>query len=134
MRWRDFFDAELHVASADDAPWVFPSLELTEDVGRPFDQIAGGMDGRGRANPETPPWALEQLVTPSQVLPSLTIDAAYALNDDANRGHLAPGAYADITVLGRDITLAPRTRSGQPRDRDDRRWPRGLLRSRGILP
>jgi len=105
MRWRDFFDAGLHVASADDAPWVFPDLKLTDDVGRPYDQIAGGMDGRGRVNPETPPWALDQLVTPDQVLASLTTDAAYALNDEANRGHLAPGTYADITILSRDVTL-----------------------------
>jgi hypothetical protein len=105
MRWRDFFDAGLHVASADDAPWVFPDLQLTDDVGRPFDQIAGGMDGRGRVNTETPPWALAQLVTPDQVLTSLTTDAAYAINDEANRGHLAPGTYADITILSRDVTL-----------------------------
>jgi predicted amidohydrolase YtcJ len=105
MRWRDFFDAGLHVASADDAPWVFPDLELSEDVGRPFDQIAGGMDGRGRVNPETPPWALQQLVTPDQVLASLTTGAAYALHDEANRGRLATGMYGDVTILDRDITV-----------------------------
>ena len=53
-RWRDFVDAGLHVASATDAPWTFPDLDLTDDIGRPVDQIAGGMDGRGRASPETP--------------------------------------------------------------------------------
>jgi predicted amidohydrolase YtcJ len=105
MRWRDFFDAGLHVASADDAPWVFPDLRLSDDVGRPFDQIAGGMDGRGRVNADTPPWALEQLLTPQQGLASLTTGAAYALNDEADRGHLAPGTYADITILSRDVTL-----------------------------
>ena len=45
-RWRDFVDAGLHVASATDAPWTFPDFELTEDMGRPVDQIAAGMDGR----------------------------------------------------------------------------------------
>ena len=53
-RWRDFVDAGLHVAAATDAPWIFPDFALTDDIGRPVDQIAGGMDGRGRANPETP--------------------------------------------------------------------------------
>ena len=45
-RWRDFVDGGLHVASASDAPWTFPDLELTHDIGRPVDQIAAGMDGR----------------------------------------------------------------------------------------
>ena len=103
-RWRDFVDAGLHVASAVDAPWIFPQLTLTETSGRPFDQIAGGMDGRGRANPDTPAWVLDQLLTAEQGLKAVTIDAAYALNDEANRGYLAPGAYADITILSRDVT------------------------------
>ena len=52
-RWRDFVDAGLHVAAATDTPWIFPGFVLTDDIGRPVDQIAGGMDGRGRANPDT---------------------------------------------------------------------------------
>ena len=45
-RWRDFVDAGLHVASATDAPWTFPDFELADNMGRPVDQIAAGMDGR----------------------------------------------------------------------------------------
>ena len=74
-RWRDFVDAGLHVASATDAPWTFPDyeagdqlVELTDDMGRPVDQIAAGMDGRRRMNPETPPWLLDQLLTAEQGL------------------------------------------------------------------
>lgn len=104
-RWRDFVDAGLHVASAVDSPWIFPQFVLTETSGRPFDQIAGGMDGRGRTNPDTPGWVLDQLLTTEQGLKAVTIDAAYALNDEANRGHLAPGTYADITILSGDVTL-----------------------------
>ena len=102
-RWRDFADAGLHVAAASDAPWIFPQLALTEDIGRPFDQVAGGMDGRGRANPETPAWVLDQLLTAEQGLRAITIDAAYALGDEANRGSLAVGMYADITILSGDL-------------------------------
>jgi predicted amidohydrolase YtcJ len=103
-RWRDFVDAGLHVASANDTPWVFPDLTLTDDIGRPFDHIAGGMDGRGRANPDTPAWVLDQLLTADQGLAAVTTQAAWALNDQDNRGHLAPGTYADITILSRDVT------------------------------
>jgi predicted amidohydrolase YtcJ len=107
-RWRDFVEAGLHVASATDTPWVYPGFELTDDIGRPFDQIAGGMDGRGRANPETPAWVLDQLLTAEQGLKAVTVDAAYALRDEANRGHLAVGTYADITILSGDVTtLSP---------------------------
>jgi predicted amidohydrolase YtcJ len=105
-RWRDFVDAGLHVAAASDAPWIFPELELTEDIGRPFDQVAGGMDGRGRANPETPAWVLDQLLTAEQGLRAITIDAAYALGDEANRGSLAVGTYADVTILSSDLLAA----------------------------
>jgi predicted amidohydrolase YtcJ len=103
-RWRDFVDAGLHVASATDAPWIFPDLALTDDIGRPVDQVAGAMDGRGRANPNTPAWVLEQLLTAEQALKTITVDAAYALGDEARRGHLAPGTYADITILSGDVT------------------------------
>ena len=105
-RLRDFAEAGLHVASATDAPWFFPDFELADDIGRPVDQIAGGMDGRGREYPETPDWILEQLLTAEQGLRALTVDAAYALGDEARRGHLAPGALGDVTILSGDVTDA----------------------------
>ena len=105
-RWRDFVDAGLHVASATDAPWIFPGFELTDDIGRPVDQIAGGMDGRGRANPETPTWVSDQLLTAEQGLRTVTLDAAYALGDESRRGHLAPGTLGDITILSGDVSAA----------------------------
>ncbi|MEO6350171.1 MAG: amidohydrolase family protein [Candidatus Limnocylindrales bacterium] len=105
-RWRDFVEAELHVAAASDTPWTFPDLELTDDIGRPVDQIAGGMDGRGRANPETPDWVLDQLLTAEQGLRAVTVDAAYVLADDTRRGHLALGMLGDVTILSGDVLNA----------------------------
>ena len=105
-RWRDFVDAELHVAAASDTPWIFPDLVLTDDIGRPVDQIAGGMDGRGRANPDTPAWVLDQLLTAEQGLRAVTVDAAYALGDEMRRGHLALGALGDVTILSGDVLNA----------------------------
>jgi predicted amidohydrolase YtcJ len=103
-RFRDFVDAGLHVAAATDAPWFFPDLTLTDDVGRPAAQIAGGMDGRARAHAESPDWILEQLLTAEEGLRAITLDAAYALGDEARRGHLAPGTLGDVTILGDDVT------------------------------
>ncbi len=98
-RCRDFVDAGLHVASATDAPWTFPDFKLINDIGRPVDQIAAGIDGRVRSSPETPPWLLDQLLTADQGLRAVTADAAYALGDETRRGHVAPGTLGDVTIL-----------------------------------
>ena len=112
-RWRDFVDAGLHVASATDAPWTFPDfkpgddlVELTDDMGRPVDQIAAGMDGKARMHPKLPPWLLDQTLTAAQGLRAVTQDAAWALGDDIRRGHLATGTLGDITILSGDVTDA----------------------------
>jgi hypothetical protein len=105
-RWRDFVDAGLHVASATDAPWTFPDLKLTDDLGRPVDHIAAGMDGQVRSRPETPPWLLDQVLTAEQGLRTVTVDAAWVLGDESRRGHLAPGTLGDVTILSGDVTDA----------------------------
>lgn len=105
-RWRDFVDAGLHVAAASDTPYMFPGFALTDTVGRPVDQIAGGMDGRGLANPVTPDWVLLQLLTAAQGLRAVTVDAAWALGDEARRGHLSAGTLGDVTILSGDVTDA----------------------------
>jgi predicted amidohydrolase YtcJ len=102
-RWRDFVDAGLHVASATDSPWTFPDFKLTEDMGRPVDQIAAGLDGRTRSSPVTPPYLEDQLLTAEQGLRAVTLDAAHALGDDARRGHLALGTLGDVTILSGDV-------------------------------
>jgi predicted amidohydrolase YtcJ len=61
------------------------------------------MDGRGRANADTPAWVLEQLLTAEQGLRAVTVDAAWALGDETRRGHLAPGTLGDVTILSGDV-------------------------------
>ena len=103
-RWRDFVEAGLHVAASSDAPWFIPDMVLTEDIGRPVDEIAGGMDGRGRDHSETAEWIVDQLLTAEQGLRAVTVDAAWALGDEEVRGHLSVGGYGDVTILSRDVT------------------------------
>lgn len=105
-RWRDFVDAGLHVAATTDMPWFLIDFKLADDIGRPPDQIAGGMDGRGRVYADVPEWVLDQLLTAEQGLRALTVDAAWALGDEENRGHLAVGTYGDVTILSGDVTDA----------------------------
>jgi predicted amidohydrolase YtcJ len=61
------------------------------------------MDGRVRTSTETPPYVLEQLLTAEEGLRAVTVDAAYALGDEARRGHLAPGTFGDLTILSGDV-------------------------------
>lgn len=103
-RWRDFVDAGLHVAGTSDAPWFFVDFVLTDDIGRPVDEIAGGMDGRGQVFRQTPEWMRDQLLTADQGLRAVTVDAASVLGDEARRGHLAPGTVGDVTILSGDVT------------------------------
>ena len=44
--------------------------------------------------PEMPAWLLDQTLTAEQGLRAVTLDAAYALGDEARRGHLAQGRWA----------------------------------------
>ena len=46
---------------------------------------------------------VDQLLTAGQGLRAATIDAAYALGDEARRGHLAPGTLGDVTILSGDV-------------------------------
>jgi predicted amidohydrolase YtcJ len=105
-RWRDFVEAGLHVASATDAPWTFADQELLDAMGRPVDQIAAGMDGRVRTSPDPPVWSVDQLLTAEQGLRAVTVDAAWAIGDEARRGHLAPGTMGDMTILSGDIATS----------------------------
>jgi predicted amidohydrolase YtcJ len=103
-RWRDFVDAGLHVAASSDAPWFFPTSGIADDLARPQDQIAGGMDGRGREFPETPDWMLDDLLTAEEGLAAVTTGAAWALGDEVMRGRLTVGTYGDVTILSGDVT------------------------------
>ncbi len=105
-RWRDFVEAGLHVAAATDMPWILPDFVLTDDIGRPVDQIAGGMDPIGHVHPEPPGWMVDQLLTAEQGLRAVTVGAAWALGDEARRGHLAPGTLGDVTILSGDVLNA----------------------------
>ena len=105
-RWRDFVEAGLHVAGSSDAPWFFTEAGLADDIGRPVDEIAGGIDSRGRSFSETPEWMLDQLLTAEQGLRAITLDAAYALGDEIRRGHLAAGTLGDVTILSGEVTGA----------------------------
>ena len=105
-RYADFAEADIRFASASDAPWIYPDLKLTPDLGRPQDLIAGAMDGKGTDGTEAPPFIEDQTLTFEQALRSVTIDAAYAIGGDDLRGRLTTGTYGDVTILDGDMAGA----------------------------
>jgi predicted amidohydrolase YtcJ len=102
-RWRDLVDAGIHVAGAPDAPYTFPGFVPSLDVGTPMAQIAGAMDGIGSSNTDPPDWVVAQTLTADQALELVTTGGAYALGDEMLRGRLAPGTFADVTILSGDV-------------------------------
>jgi predicted amidohydrolase YtcJ len=46
------------------------------------------------------------LLTAEEGLRALTVDAAWALGDEARRGRLADGALGDVTILSGDVLAA----------------------------
>src|SRR5215471_4748473 len=49
----------------------------------------------------------DQRMSRMEALKSMTINGAYAAFEEGNRGSLAPGKYADVTVLSKDILTVP---------------------------
>ena len=85
-------------------------------MGRPFDQIAAGMDGRVRTSPGSPAWSVDQLLTAEQGLrvrdrsmqhgPSGTRPSLYQAFARKDAGCASPNIRrsADVLLLCGDLT------------------------------
>jgi predicted amidohydrolase YtcJ len=59
---------------------------------------------------DTPDWLAHKLLTVEQVLPMMTIEAAYALFRDQEVGSLRAGKLADLIILsGNPLAVVPET-------------------------
>lgn len=88
---REMMEAGLAVALSSDAPVVEedgPLLGMQAAVLR--------RDGEGRAI------AADQAIGAAEALRAYTMGGAFATGDEANRGSLSPGKWADLAVLGDD--------------------------------
>lgn len=97
--WRSLIDAGSIIAGGSDFPVEShnPFLGLYAAVTR---QNAAGEPAGG--------WQPEQLMSREEALKSMTIWAAYAAFEEADKGTLTPGKLADFIVIDRDImTCAP---------------------------
>jgi predicted amidohydrolase YtcJ len=99
--WRTFLDQGTKIAGGSDFPVESPN---------PFFGIHAAVtrqDHQGR-----PPggWYPQQKMTLVEALRAFTLDAAYASHDEAARGTLEPGKWADFILIDRDIV------TGDPAD------------------
>lgn len=93
--WRDLLDSGVPVNNGTDTP--------VEDV----DPIPSFYASVSRIMPNGEPFFPEQAMTREEALASYTINGAYFGFEEDIKGSLAPGKYADIVVLSKDIMTVP---------------------------
>lgn len=97
MRWREFVETGLTVVASTDAPF-----NNTTCAYNPFRVIYQGVTRIGYLDREHAQWELDQRLTIAQCLKLLTIDGAYATGEEALKGNLMAGKYADFIVVSDD--------------------------------
>jgi predicted amidohydrolase YtcJ len=93
--WRKLIDSGVRIVNGTDAP--------IEDV----DPLASFYSSITRKTEMGETFYPEQRMTRMEALRSYTINAAYAAFEEQQKGSLAPGKLADVTVLSRDILSVP---------------------------
>jgi predicted amidohydrolase YtcJ len=93
--WRSLLDAGARVSNGTDTP-----IEDPDPIANFAASVTRRM-GDGRT------FYPEQRMTREEALRSLTVNAAYAAFEEDVKGTLAPGRYADITVLSQDLLTVP---------------------------
>jgi predicted amidohydrolase YtcJ len=104
-RWRDLLDAGVHVIGSTDTPWFAEDWVL----GSPLESVEMAVTRIGRNGTQPAPWMLAQRITRLQALRLLTRDAAYGTLDEARKGTVTPGKWADLVILGRNPLAVPPT-------------------------
>lgn len=96
--WQTLLRSGAVIAAGSDAPVERgePMIEFYAAVAR------RSLDGFANED-----WRLEERMTREQALRALTLDAAYATFEEQDRGSIAVGKWADLTVLSADIMTIP---------------------------
>jgi predicted amidohydrolase YtcJ len=96
--WRSLKDAGARIAGGSDAPVEAgdPRVEFYAAVAR---RTLEGFAG--------PDWGLDQRLTRDEALAILTSGAAFAAFEEGERGTLAPGKLADVSIFSADLMRIP---------------------------
>ncbi|MBP5750396.1 MAG: amidohydrolase, partial [Firmicutes bacterium] len=93
--WRRFLDMGVHTSGGSDCP--VEDCDVLENLYYAVTRM--GMDGK--------PWYPENGVTMEEALKMFTIEGAYSAFEEAERGSITIGKYADFTVLDKNIMKNP---------------------------
>lgn len=96
LRW--VLDAGMKIAAGSDFPVADES---------PLAGIHAALTRQDRSGEPPGGWHPEHRLTLEEALRAYTADAAYASFEEDRKGRVAPGLWADLTVLDRDITAIP---------------------------
>ncbi|MBR2098455.1 MAG: amidohydrolase [Firmicutes bacterium] len=89
--WRRYIDLGVHMSGGSDCP-----VEDCDPLANMYYAVTRmGMDGK--------PWYPENAVTMEEALRMFTIEGAYSAFEEAERGSITIGKYADFTVLDKNI-------------------------------
>jgi predicted amidohydrolase YtcJ len=99
--WRWVLDAGVPIAAGSDFP---------VDPERPLIGIHSGVTRQDLENRPEGGWHPEQRMTLDEVLRAYTQGAAYAAFEEKEKGRIAPGMWADLTVLRQDLRAIPAER------------------------
>jgi predicted amidohydrolase YtcJ len=104
--WRNLLDAGARIAGGSDAPVEKgdPVVEFYAAVTRK------DLQGQSQAH-----WHADQRVSREEALKMLTSWAVYAMFEEDQRGSIAPGKWADMTVLSQDILSVEESQIPQTR-------------------
>jgi predicted amidohydrolase YtcJ len=96
--WRWVLDADVPLAAGSDFP---------VEPGRPLNGLHAAVTRQDRKNWPEGGWHPEQALSLEEAIRAYTVGAAFAAFEERMKGRIAPGYWADLTVLGRDLRTIP---------------------------
>ncbi|WP_126536745.1 amidohydrolase [Aerosticca soli] len=104
--WRSFLQQGTRIAGGSDFPVESPN---------PFFGLHAAVTRQDHQGQPPGGWLPEQRMTLVEALRAFTLDAAYAAHDEAVRGTLEPGKWADFILVDRDLFAIPASALWQTR-------------------
>jgi predicted amidohydrolase YtcJ len=100
--WRSLFEAGVPAAGMSGSPSFYVDEPTGAPFGSPMHMTYQAVTRAGNLGVMSPPELLDQAIIAEDALRSLTISAARAGNEEADKGSLTPGKLADLVVLSAD--------------------------------
>ena len=97
LRWKDFTQSNIPLAGSTDAPFNNTVCDYS-----PFRAIYQAVTRIGYLDRTHAPWELNQRITIADALKLFTVDGAWVTKEEAVKGNLMPGKYADLTIVNAD--------------------------------